>query len=63
MTVIIGVVFVVLAVTAFVYSLPRGGRLARFVGTEWEPYAVVMMISFLATGLVMTIVGIVEFAQ
>ena len=63
MNVIIGLSFVGLAVTTFIYSLPRGGRVARFVGTEWEAYAVVMMISLLAVGVVMTVVGLAEFAN
>ncbi|HET7680069.1 MAG TPA: hypothetical protein VFK79_08055 [Xanthobacteraceae bacterium] len=63
MTIIIGVAFVVLGAAAFIYSLPRGGRVARFVGTNWEGYAVVMMISLLAVGLVMIISGIAEVAQ
>jgi len=63
MSVIIGLVFVVMAVAAFVYSLPRGGRYAPFVGTEWEAYVVVAMIGLLAAGLVMTVVGITEWAQ
>ena len=63
MTIIIGVVCLVLAVTAFIYSLPRGDRRAIFVGTEWEAYAVVAMISLLAAGLVMTVSGIVELVN
>ena len=63
MSVIIGLVFVVMAVAAFVYSLPRGDRRAIFVGTEWEAYAVVAMIGLLAAGLVMTVVGIAEWAE
>jgi hypothetical protein len=63
MTVITGVVFVVVAVTAFIYSLPRGGRVARFVGTNWEGYAVVMMISLLASGAVLIVSGLSELAN
>lgn len=34
---------VVFAITAglFVYCLPRGGKMHRFVGTEFEPYVAV----------------------
>jgi len=63
MTVIIGMVSIVLAVAAFVYSLPRGDRVAPFVGSNWEPYAVVMMLALLAVGFVMTVSGIVELAN
>ena len=34
-------------------SLPRHGKTARFVGTEWEGYVVVMMIGFLGIGVVL----------
>ncbi len=60
MTAIIGIAFVVLAVTAFIYSLPRGDRVAPFVGTNWEPYAVVVMVVLLGAGFVMIISGMVE---
>jgi hypothetical protein len=63
MTLIIGLVLVLLAATVFFYSLPRGDRVARFVGTEWEGYAVVMMVALLAVGVVMTISGVVELAN
>ena len=63
MTAIIGIAFVVLAVTAFIYSLPRRGRLAPFVGTNWEPYAVVMIVVLLGAGVVMIISGITELAN
>jgi hypothetical protein len=63
MNVIIGVVFVVLAVAAFIFSLPRGSRVAPFVGTAWEGYAAVMMISLFAVGLVMIISSIAELAN
>ena len=63
MTIILGLACAALGLTAFIYSLPRGGRHARFVGTEWEAYAVVAMISLLTVGIVMTLVGITEWAQ
>jgi hypothetical protein len=42
-------VLVLLAVAAFVYSPPRQGKIARFVGTEWQGYAVVLMIGVLGS--------------
>ena len=63
MTIIIGLACAALGLGAFIYSLPRGGKRAFFVGTEWEAYAVVMMLCLLATGLVLTLVGITEWAQ
>ena len=50
MTIIIGLACAALAVAAFIYSLPRGGKRAPFVGTEWEAYAVVAMIGLLRGG-------------
>ena len=47
MELIAGIVLVLLSLGAFVYSLPRHGKTARFVGTEWEGYVVVMMIGVL----------------
>jgi hypothetical protein len=46
-----------LAVTAFLYSLPRGGKTATFVGTEWEGYAVTTMIGGLGIGFMLVLVG------
>ena len=63
MTIIIGLACAALGLAAFIYSLPRGGRGARFVGTEWEAYTVVAMIGLLAVGIVLTLVGITEWAE
>ena len=52
-----GLVLTAVAATAFYFSLPRDGKVARFVGTEWEGYAVVAMIGVLGIGVIMTIVG------
>ncbi len=60
MTLIFGIVLVALAVFAFVSSLPRGGKLARFVGTAWEGYAVVLMIVVLGMGAILAISGATE---
>ena len=52
-----GLVLTVAAAAVFYFSLPRGGKTARFVGTEWEGYVVVAMIGVLGIGVIMTIVG------
>ena len=57
MTLLAGLVLVVAAVAAFVSSMPRGGKTARFVGTEWEGYAVVIMIGVVGIGAIMAIAG------
>ncbi len=62
MTLIFGLVLVVLATAAFIYSLPRGGRPARFVGTEWEGYVVVGLIGAIGIGLIMTLSGAIRLA-
>ena len=53
MELIAGILLAVLSLGAFVCSLPRHGKTARFVGTEWEGYVVVMMIGFLGIGVVL----------
>jgi hypothetical protein len=64
MTIIIGLACAVLGGRdgVHLFAAPRG-KDAFFVGTEWEAYAVVAMISLLAVGLVMTVVGITDWAQ
>ncbi|MGH6770996.1 MAG: hypothetical protein ACRECO_18465 [Xanthobacteraceae bacterium] len=57
MTVIVGIALIALAVAGFWYSLPREDKTAFFVGTEWEPYAVVAMIMSLAAGSLLVISG------
>jgi hypothetical protein len=57
MFILAGLVMAVAAAAVFYFSLPRGGKTARFVGTEWEGYVVVAMIGVLGIGVIMTIVG------
>jgi hypothetical protein len=61
MQLITGIVLVALAVGSFMGSLPRRGRTARFVGTEWEGYLVAGMVGALGLGVVMIITGLAEF--
>ena len=48
------------AVAVFYYSLPRNGKLAKFVGTEWEGYAVVGMIGVFGIGAILIITGLAQ---
>lgn len=53
MTTISGIVMVVLAGVVLAFSRPRGGKTAGFVGTPYEPYAVVAIISGIFIGLLL----------
>jgi hypothetical protein len=55
MVLLLGIALAVLALVAFFLSLPRGGKTARFVGSEWEPYAVVAFICAFFVGLLLAI--------
>jgi hypothetical protein len=53
-----GVVLTVITLVAFIYSLPRKGKHAWFVGSEWEGYVVVLMVSGFGLGTVLIILGL-----
>ncbi len=55
MNLFFGVVLIALALAAFIYSLPRDGKTARFVGTEWEGYVVTTMIGVAGIGFILSI--------
>jgi hypothetical protein len=57
MNLIFGVALTLGGIAAFFYSLPRKGKTAWFVGTEWEGYVVVAMISAVGVGLMLMIAG------
>jgi hypothetical protein len=40
--------------------LPRGGKMHRFVNTEWEPYVSVAICSGLALAFTMTLSGVLN---
>jgi hypothetical protein len=63
MQLVVGIVLVVLTVVGFIRSLPRQGRTARFVGTEWEGYVIAGMIGALGFGAVLIITGVDEFGR
>ncbi len=60
MILILGIGIFALSIGAIVFSLPRGGRTARFVGSEWEGYVVVAMIGSACIGLIMTVAGLMR---
>jgi hypothetical protein len=57
-----GVVVFVLTAIVFWYSLPRDGKLHRFVDTEWEPYVGVAFCSAVALGFTMILSGVLNLA-
>jgi hypothetical protein len=59
MTAIVGVVVALLSGAAFWYFLPRGGRTASFVGSEWESYIVVIVVVSFVIGLMLIVSGLV----
>jgi hypothetical protein len=60
MTLISGLALMLVAIAAFYYSVPRKGKTAWFVGTEWEGYVVVAMIGALGVGLMLMIAGMFD---
>jgi hypothetical protein len=55
MTRISGLALMLVAIAAFYYSLPRKGKAAWFVGTQWEGYVVVIMLGALGVGLMLAL--------
>lgn len=53
-----GIVVFLVTAAAFFALLPRGGRMHRWVGTEWEPYISVAMCSGVALSFTMTLSGV-----
>jgi hypothetical protein len=60
---IAGLALMALAVAAFLYSLPRDGKTARFAGNEWEGYVVTTMIGGLGVGLMHSLVGVTALVK
>ena len=63
MILISGIALMALTAASFVYSLPRGGRTAPFVGTQWEGYAVVLMIAAFGVGAMLVFSGTVQLTK
>ena len=61
MTALIGAA--ILAVTLFLFwrVLPRNGKLHPLVGTEWEPYFVILFVGGTALGIGMVAVWTVDY--
>ena len=45
MLLINGIALLIFAGAIFRFSLPRAGRSAEFVGTQWEPYVTILIIA------------------
>jgi hypothetical protein len=54
-----GAIIFVVAVALFWYSLPRGGKTNRFVGTALEPYVAVAFCVGIGLGLNLMLSGVV----
>jgi hypothetical protein len=63
MTLIAGLVLFIGSLAVFAFSLPRHGKTAKFVGTEWEGYAVVAMLCTFGLGLLFVISGVTELLK
>ena len=55
---IAGIVLTVVAVAGVYFSLPRGGKTAGFVGSQWEGYIVTAMIGSFAIGIILVFRGL-----
>jgi hypothetical protein len=53
-----GIAVLILTVGIFLFSLPRGGKYHRFVGTEAEPYVAVAFTAGIALSFTLTLTGI-----
>jgi hypothetical protein len=63
MTPLVGFVLLAASLAVFVYSLPRGGKTARFVGGPWEGYVVVGLICIMGLGLMLAVTGAIGLAK
>jgi len=63
MSLIFGGVLFVAALAAFFFSLPRGGKSAWFVGSQWEGYVVVFMLGVFGLGVMLLINGAAQMAK
>jgi len=57
-----GIAVFVLTAIVFWYSLPRGGKMHRFVDTELEPYVGVAFCSAIALSFTMILSGAINVA-
>ena len=59
----LGLPLVTLAIAIVALSLPRSGKLARYVGTPWEDPIVLATVCILAVGIMLTIFGTPHFLK
>lgn len=59
----LGVMVLLITVGLFLYCLPRGGKLHRLVGTEFEPYVAVAIVTGVAVSLVLMLSGIIALME
>lgn len=60
---ILGALVLLTTVGVFLYCLPRGGKLHRFVGTEFEPYVGVVIVTGLAISFALGLSGIIALVE
>ena len=56
----VGLAVLVLTLVVFWYSLPRGGKTHRFVGTELEPYIGVAFAGAVALSCTLALSGAID---
>lgn len=59
----IGVMVLLITIGLFLYCLPRGGKLHRFVGTEFEPYVGVAIVTGVALSFALMLSGVIAFME
>jgi len=57
---ILGLAVFAATIAAFVYCLPRDGKMHRFVGTEFEPYVAVAFTAGIALGFTAVLSAILD---
>ena len=60
MNLISGIVLIVLSFGLLFYSKPRGGKVARFVGTPWEPYVAILIVCTFVVGALLAFAGVTD---
>lgn len=57
---LVGVVLLAASLAVFMYSMPRHGKTAKFVGGPLEGYIVVGLVCLFGLGLLVAVTGIVD---
>ena len=58
-----GVILLAASMAAFVKALPRDGKTAKFVGSQWEGYVVVGLICVFGLGLMLAVTGAIQLIK